>query len=177
MEILAESTAISVINVPAEKINLTEWLFTLKEEEYQACSPAHIACGTSISKDGKRLSINVELVGDSLLVQHYMEEIGEKDHCLVYSLADSISSAGNARLGVTWELKVKKLSGTFCELSNHVVVSLTPEFSALLTKANITDLTPIKNSMQQNLEMHNKEETPLFANDMEAKALAGIWTD
>lgn len=175
MEVLAESTAIAIINAGAETIDLTAWLFTLKDDEYQGCSSAHIAGGSSVSRDGKRMSLNVEQVGNSLLVQHYIEGISKKDHCLVNSLSDSISPFGKTKIGVIWELKIKKLSANSCEFSNHVMVLLTNEFSALLNKANINDLKPIKMDMKQNLELHNKEETPLFARDIEAKALAGTW--
>jgi hypothetical protein len=170
MEVLAESTATTLINAPVEAINLADWLFTLKDDEYQACSSAHIAGGASFSSKGKRMSINVEKVGESLLVQHYVEEISNKDHCRVNSHSDSLSPSGNTKLGVTWELKVKGISSSSCEFSNHVIVSLTTEFAAMLAKANITDLDPVKTRMQNNLELHNREETPLFAKDIEAKA-------
>lgn len=171
MDVLAESVAVAVVNAPIEQIDLTEWLFTLKDTEYQACSIGHIACGSSISASGKHMSLNVEQVGDSLLVQHYVEEISKRDHCRVNSHSDAILQAGKTKLDVTWELKVKKQSDTSCELSNRVVVILTNEFSSLLAKANITDLSPVKHRMQQNLELHNNEETPLFAKDIELKAL------
>jgi hypothetical protein len=175
MEIFTESTATAFINAPLETIDLTEWLFTLKDIEYQACSKAHIACGNSFESDGKRLSINVEQVADNLLVQHYVEEISLKDHCQVNSISDSFSIAGRTKLGIIWELKINRLSESSCEFSNHVVVSLTADFLDLLTKANITDLEPIQNNMHQNLKAHNEEETPLFAKDIEKKALNGIW--
>lgn len=83
MELLAQCTAKAIIDCAAEKIDLTDWLFTLKDQDYQSCSISHIAGGTSISQDGKRMSINVERVADNLLVQHYIEEISEKNHCRV----------------------------------------------------------------------------------------------
>jgi hypothetical protein len=175
MEILADSTTTALILAPIEKVNLTEWLFTLKDFEYQSCSPAHIAGGTTVSKEGKRMSINVEQIADNLLVQHYVEDISEKSHCRVNSHSDSLSPAGSTKLGITWELTVKKVSDTSCELSNRVLVLLSDEFSSLLKKANITDLTPIKSNMAKNAGAHNKEETPLFAKDIERKALVGIW--
>jgi hypothetical protein len=107
-------------------------------------------------------------------VQHYIEELGNKDHCRVHSHSDSLSATGNTKLGVTWELKIKPLSDDSCEFSNHVIVSLTTEFSTMLSNAKIADLNPIKNRMQKNLELHNEEETPLFAKDIESKALKGI---
>lgn len=175
MEVLADSVTTAVINAPIEKIDLTEWLFTLKDHEYQLCSPAHIAAGNTFSKEGKRMSINVEQVADNMLVQHYVEDISNRDHCRVVSYSDSFSPAGRTKLGVTWELRVKEISAGSCEFSNRVLVWLTEEFSSLLQKAGITDLTPVKANMEKNAGDHNKEETPLFAIDIERKALAGAW--
>jgi hypothetical protein len=175
MEILADSTVTAIINVPDSKINITEWLFTLKDEEYQACSVDHIAGGNTISKDGARISLNVEQVAGNLLVQHYREMINEKLHCLVSSISDSFSAMGRTKLEITWELRVKAISAESCELSNHVIVKPTDDFLALLDNLNITDLAPIKLTMSDNLRRHNEDETPLFVKDIERKALAGIW--
>ncbi|UUF16408.1 MULTISPECIES: hypothetical protein [Flavobacterium] len=175
MEILAECTAKAIIDCPAEKINITEWLFTLKDFEYQSCSKGHIASGVSFSKEGKRMSINVEKVADNFLVQHYVEEIGSKNHCRVNSVSDSISPLGTTKIGVTWELKIVPISNDQCELHNHVAVSATLEFLAVLKSLNITDLSLVKSQMLQNLEAHNNEETPLFANNITQKGKAGIW--
>jgi len=175
MEILAKSTATAIINCAVEKINLAEWLFTLKDYEYQSCSEAHIAGGISFSKEGKRMSINVEKVADNLLVQHYIEEIGKKGHCRVNSLSDSISALGTTKLSITWELNVIALSNNKCEFSNRVIVRATLEFLTLLKSHDITDLSIVKSQMEQNVMLHNKEETPLFAKNIEGKAIAGIW--
>lgn len=175
MELLAECTAKATIHCAAEKIDLTDWLFTLKDEEYQSCSVNHIAGGISSSIDGKRMSINVEKVADNLLVQHYIEEIGNKNHCRVNSISDSFSGLGNTKLGITWELKINVLTANTCELENSVKVSSTDEFLALLKSVNITDLAPVKSQMLQNVEEHNAEETPLFAADIYNKVLAGKW--
>ena len=175
MEVFSESRATAVINAPIETIDLTEWLFTLKSNEYQACSSAHIAAGSSISANGKRMSINVEQVADNLLVQNYIEEVGEKDHCRVNSISDSFSALGRTKLGVIWELKVEKRTDVSCEFINEVKVLMTDQFSSLLKAAAITDLNPVKAVMEQNLSAHNREETPLFAKDIESKALLGVW--
>jgi hypothetical protein len=39
--------------------------------------PAHCTAGTTTAPDGRRRSINVEVFGDTLVVQHYVEEIGK----------------------------------------------------------------------------------------------------
>ncbi|SHG31694.1 hypothetical protein [Flavobacterium defluvii] len=175
MEIISESAATAIINAPIDSINLSEWLFNLKSHEYQACSKGHIAAGNSISTDGKRMSINVEQVADTLLVQHYIEETGEKDYCKVISNSDSFSPFGRTKLGIIWEIKVEKHTDKNSQFTNIVKVLMTDEFSSLLKTAGILDLTPVKTSMTQNVTAHNQEETPLFAKDIEIKALSGVW--
>lgn len=175
MEPFTESTTTAIINVPLENINLTEWLFTLKDKEYQECSASHIAAGNSTAEDGRRISINVEQIAGNLLIQHYVEDISERDHCAVNSVSDSLSPLGRTSLIIKWELRVKKLSDSSCELSNHVVISLTEHFLQLLNQAGVSDLEPVRINMKDNLEAHNIEETPLFAENIQKKALSGVW--
>lgn len=54
MEVFTESTTKALINAHLETIDLIQWLFTLKNAEYQARSKAHIACGNSIDSNGKQ---------------------------------------------------------------------------------------------------------------------------
>jgi len=175
MEILAETTATAVINSAIQTINLTEWLFNLSDADYQACSTQHIAAGANVSPEGKRMSINVELIGENLLVQHYVEEISTPEHCRVKSLSDSISKLGTVKMGVTWELSVMALDENRCRFDNHVTVHSTPELLGALEKAGLTDMNAVKAGMLKNATDHNNEETPLFALDIERKANAGAW--
>lgn len=120
MEVLADKTAKHIIKAPVEKINLSQWLFTLKDNEYQACSTAHIAAGTSEYIDGKRMSLNVEKIAENLMVQHYVEDISDRDHCRVDSISDSYMQNEHSKIGVTWELMVTKVAEASCEFSNLV---------------------------------------------------------
>ncbi|MTH17589.1 hypothetical protein [Flavobacterium sp. LC2016-01] len=175
MKLLAESTCKAIINAPLESIDITEWLFTLNDSEYKACSADHLAAGNSITNEGKRMSINVEQIAGNLLIQHYIENISFRDHCRVQSISDSISPTGKTKLHIIWELRIKKYDSSSCELFNHVAVNSTPDFITLLDSLKITDYKLVTNEMQQNLVNHNNEETPLFAKDIEAKATKGIW--
>ena len=74
--------------IPIEDIDIPASCFGLSEQEYQACSPAHIAAGFTTAPDGKRMSINVAIIGGSLMVQHYVETFGRKDHLLLDSVSD-----------------------------------------------------------------------------------------
>jgi hypothetical protein len=57
-------TSVSVtIQAPIEKVDLPSWCFTLPDSEYQACSPAHVSTGASTTIEGRRMAINVEVIG------------------------------------------------------------------------------------------------------------------
>ncbi len=60
---LVDSSFSATIHAPIEKVDIPAWCFTLPDSEYQACSPAHYAAGATISPDGRRMSINVEIIG------------------------------------------------------------------------------------------------------------------
>jgi len=147
------SVAEAVIHAPLSAIDLTEWVFTLTDSEYQACSKDHIAGAISVTPDGKRMSINVERVGN-LLIEHYIEDVAERAVCRLVSLSDSIGPDINARVKIVviWTLKV--------EARETRGVSF----------AQASELA------QRALSAHNAEETPLFAADIGRKARAARWS-
>src|ERR1700724_3504131 len=77
---LVESSFSATINAPIESVDIPSWCFMLPESEYQWCSPAHCSAGATTTPDGRRMSINVEVLGGSPMVQHYVEEIAEPHH-------------------------------------------------------------------------------------------------
>ena len=80
---IVDSSFTATINAPIEKIDIPAWCFGLSEQEYQSCSPAHIAAGFTTAPDGKRMSINVEIIGGSMIVEHYVETLGSKSHLIL----------------------------------------------------------------------------------------------
>jgi hypothetical protein len=64
---VATSTVEVTINALVQGIDLTEWVFSLADAEYQARSKAHSAGGTTFRVDGRRMSITVEQVGNPLI--------------------------------------------------------------------------------------------------------------
>jgi hypothetical protein len=68
---MVDSSFTPIINASIDRIDIPAWCFGLPEQEYQGCSPAHIAAGSTTAPDDKRISINVETIGASLMVQHY----------------------------------------------------------------------------------------------------------
>ena len=80
---IVDSSFTAIVNAPLEKIDIPAWCFNLPDREYHACSPAHVAAGFTTAPDGKRMSINVEIIGGSLIVEHYVETLAQKDHLVL----------------------------------------------------------------------------------------------
>lgn len=105
---LSLSTVTHVINAPLEKVDIADWLFNLPDAEYQRCSPAHIAAGHTTSDDGRPMSINVETIGEALMVQHFVAEVSEPHFCHLISVSDAITRRGRTKVHLIWELSAKK---------------------------------------------------------------------
>ncbi len=167
---IVDSSFSAIINAPIEKIDIPRWCFTLPEKEYQSCSPAHIAAGFTTAPDGTRMSINVETIGGSLMVQHYVETLAEKDHLILDSDSDVFTPTGRLTIHVTWELSVKAIEGGRCEFTNRVQSFATDEMMAFLDRQGIP-FEVFRTQRQPMSIAHNKGETPLFAASIERFAL------
>ena len=125
---LSISTVTHTINAPLEKVDIADWLFNLPDAEYQRCSRAHIGAGTTTSDDGRPMTINVETIGDALMVQHFVSEVRESKYCRLVSISDAITPKGRTKVQVVWELSAKKINDHTCEYSNHIHARATDEF-------------------------------------------------
>ena len=167
---LVESSFSAIINAPVETIDIPAWCFSLSEAEYQACSPAHCSAGVTTAPDGRRMSINVEILGGSPMVQHYVEEISSRDHLRLVSSSDVFTPTGRIKVGVIWDLSVKKIDDESCEFANTVHSTSTPELMEFLAKQGIP-WEVFKIARKPISEAHNRQETPLFAKSIERHAL------
>ena len=167
---LVDSSFSATINAPIDLVDIPSWCFTLPESEYQACSPAHCSAGATTTSDGRRMSINVEILGGSLMVQHYVEEIGQPDHLRLVSNSDVFTPTGRTKIGVVWDLRVRKLDDKTCEFTNTVHSSATPELEDFLGKQGVP-WDVFKAARKPVSEAHNRQETPLFAKSIERHAL------
>jgi putative intracellular protease/amidase len=168
---LSLSTVTAIIRAPMEMVNIADWLLHLPDAEYQRCSEAHIAAGATTADDGQPMSINVETIGDALVVQHYVAEIHEPHLCRLVSISDSISPAGHTKLQVVWELSVKKIDEETCEYTNHVHSTAIDQTLEFLKSHNISFETA-REARQRASHAHNQEETPKFAKSIERRALS-----
>jgi hypothetical protein len=167
---LSDSTVTAIMHVPLEKVNIAEWLLTLPDAEYQRCSHAHIAAGTSATDNGRTMSINVETIGDALIVQHYVIEVKEPTRCRMVSISDAINRNGRTKVKVEWTLSARKLDDEMTEYTNHIHASATDEFIAFIKEHGIT-FKQAAAARQIASDAHNREETPNFAASIERHAL------
>ena len=171
---LVESSVSAPVNAPIEKVDIPAWCYSMPDAEYQACSPAHCAAGATTTPDGRRMSINVEVIGGSLIVQHYVEEIAEPDHLRFVSNSDLFTPSGRTKIDVTWDLRVRKVDDQTCELTNTVRSSAPPEMQKFLGRQGLA-FDAFRAARRPNSEAHNREETPLFAKSIERHALGEPW--
>jgi len=163
---LAESSVSAIINVPIEEIDLPEWCFSLSEAEYQSCSPAHCSAGVTITPDGRRMAINVEILGGNAMVQHWVEDVSKPDRLRLVSESDVFTPTGRIKVNVVWELLVKRIDNESCELINTVHSTATPELLESLARQGIP-WEVLRASSKPITEAHNRQETPFFAKSIE----------
>src|ERR1700677_1362046 len=127
---LSNSTVSAIMHVPLERVNIADWLLTLPDAEYQRCSHAHIAAGTSTTDNGRTMSINVETIGDAPRGEHNVAEVKEPALCRMVSISDSINKNGRTKVKVEWTLGARKLDDQTTEYTNHIHASATDDFIA-----------------------------------------------
>jgi hypothetical protein len=172
---LSLSTVTAAINAPIEKVNIADWILHLPDAEYQRCSVAHIAAGATTSDDGRPMSINVEMIGDAVVVQHYVAEVRESHFCRMVSISDSISPVGRTKLQVVWELSAKKIDDQSCEYTNHIHSTAIEQTLSFFNEQDIP-FEKAHAARQQASHAHNQEETPKFAKSIERLANHGART-
>jgi hypothetical protein len=84
------------------------------------------------------MSINVEEIGGSLMIQHYIAEVHRADHCRMVSLSDLQTPMGWTKVQVIWDLSIAALNAETCTYSNRVVSYPTRGFLELLDSAGRT---------------------------------------
>jgi hypothetical protein len=147
-------------------------LLNLPDAEYQKCSVNHIAAGVTSTYDGQPMSINVEMIGDALVIQHYIATEHRPDYCRMLSQSDVIGANGRSKVQVLWELRATKIDEKTCEYTNEIHATATPAFLEFIKEHGIT-LAQAAAARQLASDLHNQEETPLFAKSIERKALIG----
>lgn len=173
MSTIGEAVATAIINAPIERVNLGDWMFTITSDEYAACAVGHQSAAQGRMASGKRFSVNLELVAGMLMVQHYIETVSERHHVVGVSpnTVFWLSDTDFVLARVTWELKAVKRDETSCELTCKAFSESDDEPFVTRLHEALKDVPAEHSPLQQ----HIAEEAPMFAKDIERKALAGVW--
>jgi hypothetical protein len=168
---LSESCFSHLINAPIESVDLGDWLLSLRSAEFQRCCPlAHIACGATTSDGGHPVSIYVELIGDSLFVQHFARDVIGPQHCRLVSTSDVFGPHGRTTADIVWDLSVAALDDSTCEYINHVTATATDQFLGTLAGSD-DSFEQIAAARHTAYLAHNEQETRGFAESIERHAL------
>ncbi|MEH0194298.1 hypothetical protein V7S57_01045 [Caulobacter sp. CCNWLY153] len=170
--ILSQSAYSHEIDVPIEKIDIADWLFTLPEAEYlRCCAPDHIAAGVTTTDDGRRMSINVEQIGSGLVVQHYVADEAGPTYCRMNSISDVFTANGRTQVNVIWELIAEAIDDKRTRYTNRVTAHPTDVFMGFLAEHGL-DYDHAAAARQAAGGDHNRRETPMFAESIARRALA-----
>lgn len=170
--LLSKSAYSHEIDVPFDCIDIADWLFNLPESEYlRCCEPDHIACGSTFTDDGRKMSINVEKIGTSLVVQHYVADEATPSYCRMNSISDVFTMNGErTQVNVIWELIAEPIDGNRTRYTNQVTCHPTDAFMAFIEQHG-QSFEDAANARQAAGGDHNRRETPKFAESIARKAL------
>jgi len=123
---------------------------------------------------GRRVSMNVEVVGGQFMVQHYLETIAQRDHVRGVSPNTTlwVDDEHDVLARITWDLQAKPLDAT----SSELICTVTAETEKAPFAERVQALNAGIPFEDRAFQKHVDEEPPLFAQDMERKALAGVWS-
>lgn len=170
-KILSQSAYTAEIDVPFEKVDIAEWLFSLPEAEYlRCCPPDHIGSGVTTTDDGRRMVINVEMIGTGLVIQHYIAEEATANYCRMNSISDVFTPVGRTQVNVLWELIAEEIEGGRTRYTNRVTSRPTDVFMDFLA-AHGQAFEQAAVARQEAGGDHNRRETPLFAASIGRRAL------
>jgi hypothetical protein len=131
--------------------------------KYSRCAPPdHKAAGYTVTDDGRPMSINIEMIGTSLVVQPYVYETADKDHCHMVSTSDVLTPAGWTTCQVIWDLKADPVDDKTSKYTNTVTSHPTTEFMDFI-KAQGQTFDEAAAARQAASSDHCRRETPLYA--------------
>jgi hypothetical protein len=169
-QVIHRVSATSRVNAPLASLDLPAWAFHLTSDEYISCAPEHHGSVQAPLPSGKRVFISVETIAGSFMAHQYIEDIAERTHLRAIS-TDSQLWWGQqlpTSMKVTWDLQLVPIAPQASRLTCNILVETAdPALLAAVAKIPPGTLDPV--------QAHCARETPMFAADMERKALKGIY--
>ena len=171
---LSQSAYTAEIDVPLDQVDIAEWLFSLPEAEYlRCCPPDHIGSGVTTTDDGRRMVINVEMIGTGLVIQHYVAEEATPSFCRMNSISDVFTPVGRTQVNVIWELIAEAVEGGRTRYTNRVTSHPTDVFMDFIAEDGQT-FEQAAAARQAAGGDHNRREAPYFAASIARAAQARL---
>ena len=150
------------ISLPKEAIDLYRWVTEMTDADYASYAGGHKAMGSSC-QDGRFCMSNVEMIGNEMIVQHYVLQEHQPDRLRFYSERTKayILRWFPAVVGVPWEMEVSAKGSHRCELVCTIGADFPNKMVAI--GAYINGLGGLF------LRRHLNEEGKAFARDIERK--------
>ena len=152
-----QHTGHTTLAAPIDRIDLTNWLFTLSDAEYQATARGHRAAGTFV-EDGVRGMVNVEAIGGHLIIQHYKEISATPTHVEMLSERSRVYlfHLVPATIQVRWTMTATARTADTSDFHCTVELTMNPLLRVLggLSALNFA------------IRAHAREETQKFADDI-----------
>src|ERR1700731_2115562 len=117
------------------------------------------------------MSIPAEMIGQTLMIQHFVAETATAHLCRMISTSDAFTPNGRTGVQIMWALSVKPVDDTHCEYTNSVIAHPTAAFMDFIAAHNIS-FEQAAAARQRDGEEHNRRETPLYAESIAQKAKA-----
>jgi hypothetical protein len=117
------------------------------------------------------MSINVKMIGRTLMIQHHVAETATAHLCRIISTSDAFTPNGRTRVQIIWMLSVKPVDETHCEYINSVFAHPTAAFVNFIAAHNIS-FKQAAAPRQRDGGEHNRRENPLFAESIARRASA-----
>ncbi len=147
-----------IVDLPADKFDLPDWIKHFPNDEYIACTPAtkaHKQMYVYRDADGGLVYRNDESCGGFFMTQLYREEVMERQHVFLVSPRTKGRFLGFIPMTfqITWDMKVESLDAERSKFTCKVGARLNPFylFAGLLIR------------LAYWTEAHIEEETPHFA--------------
>ena len=153
-----KSTTSVIVDLPANKLDLADWIVHFPNDEYIACTPAtgaHKQMYVYRDADGEWIFRNDESCGGFTMTQLYREEILEPNHVFLVSPRTKGRFWGFVPMTfqITWEIKVEPRDDNSSTFICTVGARLNPLYFIAGLLIRLSYWT----------EAHLEEETPRFA--------------
>jgi hypothetical protein len=164
---ISESSTQQIIDVPFERVDLAGWLFSLTDHEFRrCCAPDHIAYGRMTAADGAPLTVIVEVIGGSLLLEPFEAHVHRCDRCELVSLADvRLPTGSRSRAQVVWTSSVEALDEDRSIFTNAVCAYATEDLVRVLETSG-TPFDALVAAQQAASTKHSDRETPRYADSV-----------